>query len=114
MSYLPYALAVWIFLVGLYGVVRSRDLIHLVVCLGVAQSSTYVLLLSIGYVNRGTAPIFADVPKGTRAVDPVVQALTLTDVVVEATVTAVLLALAVQAHKRFGTLNPDRMGELRG
>ena len=81
MSYLPYALAVWIFAVGLYGVVRIRNLIHLVVCLTVAQSSTYVLLLSIGYVNRGTAPIFADVPRGTRAVDPVVQALTLTELV---------------------------------
>jgi multicomponent Na+:H+ antiporter subunit C len=43
-----------------------------------------------------------------------VQALTLTDVVVEATVTAVLLALAVQAHKRFGTLDPDAMTEIRG
>ena len=34
------------------------------------------------------------------------QTLTLTDVVVEATVTALLLALAVQAHKRFGTCRP--------
>jgi multicomponent Na+:H+ antiporter subunit C len=113
-SYLPYALAVWLFVVGLYGVVTSRHLIHLTVCLMVMQSSSYVLLLSIGYVDRGTAPIYADVPKGTRAVDPVVQALTLTDVVVEATVVAVLLALAVQAHKRFGTLDPDAMTEIRG
>jgi multicomponent Na+:H+ antiporter subunit C len=44
----------------------------------------------------------------------VVQALTLTDVVVEATVTAVLLALVVQASKRFGTASPDELGELRG
>ena len=35
------------------------------------------------------------------------QALTLTDVVVEATVTALLLAFALQAHKRFGTLDPE-------
>ena len=27
MSYLPYALAVWLFLIGLYGVVSSRNLI---------------------------------------------------------------------------------------
>ncbi len=39
---------------------------------------------------------------------------TLTDVVVEATVSAVLLALAVEAHKRFGSADPDRLGELRG
>src|SRR5439155_20736194 len=114
MSYLPYALAVWIFAVGLYGVVRSRNLVHLVVCLSVAQSSTYVLLLSIGYVNRGTAPIFADVPKGTRAVDPVVQALTLTDVVVSVTVAALLLALAIQAQRHADTTDPDELSEMHG
>jgi hypothetical protein len=26
----------------------------------------------------------------------------------------VLLALAVQAHKRFGSLDPDRMGRMHG
>ena len=114
MTYLPYALAVWIFLVGLYGVVSSRNLVHLVVCLMVTQSSTYILLLAIGYVNRGTAPIFADVPKGTRAVDPVVQALTLTDVVVSVTVASLLLALALQAQKRAGTTDPDELTRMHG
>ncbi len=114
MTYLPYALAVWIFLVGLYGVVSSRNLVHLVVSLGVAQSSTYVLLLSIGYVNGGTAPIFKDVPRGTRAVDPVVQALTLTDIVVSVTVGALLFALSLQEQKRAGTADPDRIGAMHG
>ena len=68
----------------------------------------------IGYRTGGTAPIFADIPPGTPVVDPVVQALTLTDVVVEATVSAVLFALAVQAHRRFGTADPDGLGALRG
>jgi multicomponent Na+:H+ antiporter subunit C len=114
MSYLPYALAVWLFLVGLYGVVSSRNLIHLVVCLGVMQSSTYVLLLAIGYVDRGTAPVFADVPKGTRAVDPVVQALTLTDVVVSVATGGLLLALAIQVQKHHGSLDPDSLREMSG
>jgi multicomponent Na+:H+ antiporter subunit C len=114
MTYLPYALAIWLFFVGLYGVVTSRNLIHLVVCLTVTQSSTYVLLLSIGYVNRGTAPIFADVPKGTRAVDPVVQALTLTDVVVSVAIAGLLLALAIQVQKDEGTVDPERLPKVRG
>lgn len=114
MSYLPYALAVWLFLVGLYGVVISRHLIHLVVCLTVMQSSSYVLLLSIGYVDRGTAPVFADVPQGTRAVDPVVQALTLTDVVVSVAVAALLLAVTMQVRKRSGTGDPDRLRTVEG
>jgi multicomponent Na+:H+ antiporter subunit C len=95
-------------------VITSRHLVHLVLCLCVMQASTYVLLLAIGWRTGGQAPIYADIPPSTPVVDPVVQALTLTDVVVEATVTAVLLALAVQAHKRFGSLDPDAMTRMRG
>jgi multicomponent Na+:H+ antiporter subunit C len=113
MSFLPFAIAIWIFLVGLYGVVTSHHLVHLVICLSVVQSSTYLLLLGIGYRTNGAASIFVDIPLNTRAVDPVVKALTLTDVVVGAAVTALLLALAVQAQKRFGTLDPDELDPLR-
>ena len=111
---LPYLVAVWLLLVGLYGVVTSHHLVHLVLCLAVAQASTYVLLLAVGYRTGGKAPIFADLPPGTPVVDPVIQALTLTDVVVDATVTALLLALTVQAAKRFGSVEPDALGALRG
>jgi multicomponent Na+:H+ antiporter subunit C len=113
-SYLPYALAGWLFLVGLYGVVTSRNLIHLVVCLSVVQASTYVLLLAVGYVEGGTAPIFNGIPLGTKAVDPVVQALTLTDVVVSVTVIGLILALAVDVHRRARTVDPDEIAAFEG
>ena len=111
---LAYLVAVWLLLVGLYGVITSRHLVHLVLCIGVMQASTYVLLLAIGWRAGAQAPIFGDIPPHARVVDPVVQALTLTDVVVEATVVAVLLALTVQAHKRSGTCDPDALDALRG
>jgi multicomponent Na+:H+ antiporter subunit C len=114
MSYLPYGVAAWLFIVGLYGVISSRNLIHLVICVGVIQSSSYVLLLAIGYRVGRVAPIFADIPANTPAVDPIVQALMLTDIVVEVTVVALLLSLAVQIHKRHGTLNPDRLTKISG
>jgi multicomponent Na+:H+ antiporter subunit C len=113
-SVLAYLVAVWLLLVGIYGVVTSRHLVHLVTCLSVTQASTYVLLLAVGYRDGGQAPIFGDIPTSTPVVDPVVQALTLTDVVVSATVSALLLALAVQAHKRFGSVDPDELVALRG
>jgi multicomponent Na+:H+ antiporter subunit C len=114
MSFLPYAVAAYLLVIGLYGMVTSRNLIHMVVCLSVVQSSTYVVLLSIGYRLGATAPIFIDIPVGTRAVDPIVQALTLTDVVIGVTVSALLLALAVQVHKRSGTLDPNGLTSLKG
>src|SRR6266702_5261642 len=114
MSYFPFVIAAWILGVGLYGIVTSRHLVHLIMCLIVVQSSTYVLLLGAGYVTGAVAPYFYDVPVHTPAVDPVVQALTLTDVVVEAAVTALLLAFAIQAHKRFGTLDPHELVQIKG
>jgi multicomponent Na+:H+ antiporter subunit C len=114
MSVFPYIVAAWLAIVGVYGIVTSRHLVHLVICVSVMQASTYVLLLAVGYRSGAKAPIFADIPVGTQVVDPVVQALTLTDVVVEATVTALLLALAVQAHKRFRSVDPDQMGLMHG
>ena len=114
MQVFPFLVVAWVVAVGLYGIVTSRDLIHQIVCLIVVQSSTYVLLLGVGYVTGAVAPYFYDIPAHTRAVDPVVQALALTDVVVEAAVTALLLAFAVQAHKRFGTLDPHELAEFKG
>ena len=114
MTVFPFVVVAWILAVGLYGVVTSRHLVHQIVCLIVVQSSTYVLLLGVGYVTGAVAPYFYDVPDHTPAVDPVVQALALTDVVVEAAVTALLLSFAIQAHKRFGTLDPQELASLKG
>lgn len=114
MSFLPYAVAGWIFLVGIYGVATSRNLIHLALCLTVTQSSTYVLLLAIGYVKGGGAPIFKGVKLGTTAVDPIVQSLTLTDIVVSVTIIALILALALDAHDDAGTVNPDELADFEG
>lgn len=114
MSFLPYAVAAWICIVGLYGIVTSRNLIHLALCLTVMQSSTYVLLLAIGYVKHGGPPIFKGVKLGTTSVDPVVQALTLTDIVVSVTVIALILALALDVHKEAGTVDPDEVQEMSG
>jgi multicomponent Na+:H+ antiporter subunit C len=111
----PFIAAMWVLLVALYGLVTSRNLIHAIGCLAVAQTSTYLLLLAVGYRRNATAPVYSDIAPGSRpVVDPVVQALALTDVVVGATVTALLLALTIQLHKRHGTVDPQALTGLRG
>lgn len=113
MTEFPWLIAGWLFLVGLYGIITSRHYVHLIGCLTVCQSATYVLLLSIGFSWGAGPPIFYDHPPGTPAVDPVVQALVLTDIVVGAAVTALLLTIALQVHKRRGTLDPQALRPLR-
>lgn len=114
LSLLPYMMAGWLFVCGLYGIVTSRHLVHCVICLAVLQTSTYMLLLGIGYRLGGAAPVFADISPGKLTVDPVVQALMLTDVVVEAVVVALLLAIVVKAYEKSGCIDPKDLSTLRG
>lgn len=115
MSVFAYLVAGWMILIGAFGIMYSRNLVHAVVCVSICQSGTYVLLLSIGYQWHAPAPVFGSTEKPTKnVVDPVVQAMTLTDIVVSATVTALLLALTIQIAKRHGTVDPDELRALRG
>ena len=113
-AYLPFIVPAWIFIIGVFGMATSRNLVHLIVCLSVAQSSTYILILEAGYKLGATAPVFSDVLPGVRATDPVVQALSLTDIVVGATVTALLLAFTLRVYKKRGTLDPQDLRPMRG
>ena len=106
--------AVWLFVVGLYGVITSRNYIHLVVCLGGRRVLPMRCCWGPGSRTNSVAPVFLDLPVGTPAVDPIVHALMLVDVVVEATVFAVLMALVIKAHGRTGTLDPDDLEVMRG
>lgn len=115
MSIYAYVVAGLLVLLGGIGIARSRDLVHAIVCLSISQSGTYVLLLAIGYQKGAPAPVFGSTSKPTKQVaDPIVQAMTLTDIVVSATVTALLLALAIQIGKQHGTVNPDELSSLEG
>ncbi|HTW95723.1 MAG TPA: cation:proton antiporter subunit C [Tepidisphaeraceae bacterium] len=113
--YAGFAVAAWLLLIGLYGIVTSSNLVHLCLCLAVLQASTYVLLTVIGFRPGLPAPVFVDgVKPGSPAVDPVIQALMLTDIVVEATVVALLLALTVKLHRKTGSADPNRVNLMKG
>jgi multicomponent Na+:H+ antiporter subunit C len=109
-----YVVGGWLILVGSLGIVRSRNLAHVTVCLSVAQAGTYVFLLAVGYQWHAPAPVFPSGPPSKAVVDPVVQALTFTDIVVSATVTALLLALTLQIHRTHRTVDPDELRALTG
>ncbi|POX48300.1 sodium:proton antiporter [Streptomyces sp. Ru72] len=114
MSVYPYVVAGVLFTAGLHGLVNSRNYIHMAVSLTVTQSATYVALISLGSVRGGQPPIAQSPQPGRPMADPVLQALTLTDVVVSVVALALLLALAQQSHSCGGTLDPDELARVRG
>ena len=109
MNALPYIAAALIFSLGIYGTIASRHVVHQILCVSIAQSSTYVLLLAIGFRKGAGPPIFLSAPPSrVLGVDPIAQALALTDVVVSAATTALLLAIALRVHEAGGSSKPER------
>ena len=75
-----------------------------------------LLLISVGYVPGGTAPIFTagEITASSHFVDPIPQALTLTSIVIGACVTAMSLALVIRLDEQYGTLDTREIRRLRG
>ena len=113
-GHLPYFAAIAIFCAGLWGVITSRSLLNMIACLSVLQSSTYVLLAGIAYRRGGRPPVFDKMPPDAPATDPVLQALMLTDIVIEVTVMALLIGLTLKVYERRGSVDPDELSEVHG
>lgn len=109
MTWLVAATTAWLFVIGLVGITLSRNVIQIVGCIAVAKSATAVLLISIGFHEDGVAPIRGEDALEKQVVDPLTQALSMIDIIVGATITALLLALAVEFHRRKGTLDPGSL-----
>ena len=104
-----------VMLIGLWGVMTHRNLLRIIISLSLVGTGTHILIVAIGYVRGGTAPIIdraltiADAP--TRAVDPIPSALVVTAIVIGLAVTAVLLAYAIRLYDEKKTLSIDAFTE---
>ncbi len=112
-----YAGATALLLVGFYMVLVKPNLIKILLGVSFLDTGTHVLLVAIGYVRGGTAPILSEslrqsVEAGfTKVVDPVPQALVLTAIVIGVGVLALGLSIVVQVYRHYGTLDSR---EIRG
>jgi multicomponent Na+:H+ antiporter subunit C len=104
-------------IVGVYCVVIKKNLIKKIIGLAIFTNSIHLLLISIGFREGGIAPIMTQANIGffaAQAVDPLPQALVLTSIVIQLSVTALALSIAILAFRHLNTLNTDRMNKLRG
>ena len=87
-------------LVGVWGILTQKNIIKIVIGFSVFDTGLHMIMVGIGYVSGGTAPILdSAVAPGsalTSIVDPVPQALVLTAIVIGLGVTALMLAYVVR------------------
>ena len=100
-------LAIALIAVGVWGLIRQKNLIKKVIALNILNSALVILFIYRASLTGTTAPILEK--PHLVVVDPLPQALMLTGIVIGVCVTALALALIVRAYRLTGTLNIDLM-----
>ena len=102
-------------LIGMWGMLTQRNMIRMIIGFSLTDTGIHMVMVSIGYVTGGTAPIINDAVPMSEAVnmvvDPVPSALVLTAIVIGLAVTAVMLAFVVRIYKARKTLMIDECTE---
>ena len=100
-----YWIVIFLMMAGLYVVIASGNLIKKMVGLNIFQASVFLLYITMGKVEGGTAPI---IEEGIRVYsNPLPHVLILTAIVVGVATTALGLAIIVRINEAFGTIEED-------
>lgn len=108
---LDYAACVVLFCLGLYMLVAKSNLLKKVLGLNVMETAVFAFIVTAGMVEGGDPPILLAGTSPPYA-SPIPHAMVLTGIVVAVSVTAVALALIVQIHAHYGTIEVDELKEL--
>jgi len=111
-----YLLCLILFCVGLYCILRKRNIIKIIVGVIIAEYAVNLFFILVAYRIEGRAPIFSshtDISASTM-VDPLPHALVLTAIVIGLATTALLVAIAMRIYEKYGTFDITKIKELRG
>lgn len=113
-----YSLCFVLILIGFYGVLTRQNIVKIVISLLVIEYGIHLFLVLEGYRTGGVPPI---VDSGTendlwlqQSVDPLPQAMVLTSIVIGLGVLALMVALSIRLHKRYGTFDIRKIKKLKG
>ncbi len=109
-----YILCLALFCIGLYAVLRKRNIIKIVVGLGIIEYAVNLFFVLLGYRTHGRAPILAKDQAILNMVDPIPQALVLTSIVIGLAVTALIVSIAIRIYEKYGTFDITKIRRLRG
>ncbi len=111
---------------AIYGIARRPNMLKKIIALSILGDTANVFAIFIGFRAGGPGtvlpPVFPTV-KVTQehisymlkvSVDPLPQVLVITAIVINMSITALLIFLAIQLYRIYGTLDARKIAKLRG
>lgn len=109
----PFLAAALLAGVSFYIIIFKKNLIKLIMGIGMMASAVNLFIVALGYRAGGNAPIYTDVPEGPMVLS-VPQALTLTSIVINVAVLALMLSMVIQIYRHTGSLDSEKSRRLKG
>jgi multicomponent Na+:H+ antiporter subunit C len=105
----------WVFaillMIGFYAVVAKRNLVKKLIGLSLFQAAVFLLYITMGKVDDGTAPIFPETGAAIFS-NPLPQVLILTAIVVGISTTALGLGIVVRIKEEYGSIEEHEIQEV--
>ena len=106
----------WVFaivlMIGFYAVIAKPNLIKKLIGLSLFQAAVFLLYITMGKVEGGTAPIFNEEVGDQLFSNPLPQVLILTAIVVGISTTALGLGIVVRIKEEYGSIEENEIQEL--
>jgi multicomponent Na+:H+ antiporter subunit C len=109
LTHVNYWAAIVLAMIGLYAVIAPTNLVKKLIGLSMFQTAIFLLYITVGKIDGGTAPIIA--PGYEVYSNPLPHVLILTAIVVSVSTLAVGLALTVAIRRAYGTVEDDEIHE---
>ncbi len=103
-----YGMMTALFCLGLYCVTTNTDLIKIVIGINIMESAIILFLVRLAASAGDVAPIHPGDPAESAVMafaDPIPQALTLTQIVINAAVTAIMLSFVIKLYQAYHTID---------
>ena len=106
-----YYVVIILMMLGFYAVIARGNMVKKMVGLNIFQTSVFMLYISVGKIDGGTAPILTGDPASVYS-NPLPHVLILTAIVVGVATTAVGYALIIRIYEAYGTIEDDEVAVL--
>lgn len=107
LSHYNYWIVIFLMMAGFYTVISRGNLVKKIAGLNIFQVSVFLLYISVGNVEGGTAPIIIE--GAQQYSNPLPSVLILTAIVVGIATTALGLALVVRIKEAYGTIEEEEI-----